>query len=982
MENGKVDVSSTIFDSAITEIQWLKRDASVVLVLTAEGRLWRSGNSGRTFTEQTRDLVKARDALPRDAALLNSGKSSPGKKGERTEKGKQAGSRASVVPLVLESLTIHPANNSTVLAQTRGLQHFISEDAGQNWRVFEPQMQLHNFLFHPFRPGHALYSTWGEGCESARGGRGKVSAGKLAKPGTRTSLDKCNHQLYLTKDLGKTSRKVSDLVVQYNWGDKREKAHADQIYFTAHRHLSNGVLGQPRFGGWHETVDLFESSDWGKSRSVVLRGGNKFLVSKNFIFVAQLDDYAQQTVNLMISNDWGRKFRKATIPTKLKEKSYTILDTSEGGVMIHVNHGSSSPGLLEGNVYVSDTTGTRFSLSLVNNIRAPTGECEFDRVLGVDGVYLANVRVPTLADTTAGGATVAGRLSAEAELLERETLGDALAMRRGSGAVSKASGSGSRKPGEKPRIRTVISMDKGGQWQYLKPPAKDSRGKPVVCEDSTQCYLHLHGITHFDRYAPFYSVESALGIIMGTGNVGAALSRETSDINTYISRDAGLSWHEAHKGAFIYEYGDHGGLIVMANDAAATNQVVFSWNEGHSWYDFNLGMSGVSVDNVVIEPSSSGLEFLLYGSTRGGKGVIFHMDFVTLGQSRCSGQDSPDSLSSDYEFWVPGDALGSRCLLGRSIKYMRRRVTSECYNGRDFSRTKVKETCACTDKDFECEVGFYRSVGDGNACVPSPYEDRDYMTVEGCTSSGIYYTHAYRKVPGDECVNGFLPQKVPVPCPPSSPLAQQAKATLALMLLVGFSIAAVSYAARHPVLRKYISHSGFDTFVEVGYSVVGRATESVQKGGEELFNFWTATDSRPTQFTSQFNPQVTPHFYTQNNHSHPHQMSPPPNPHNPHPSHSSHPPQFNAPYSSPGSNGPGGPSLSQAQPQFSQTNRPLSPDRQPSPGHANGLNNDGVSGGGQLELNAATPKQHRSNAAIPPFNAIHFNPTNGNSNLT
>ena len=38
-------------------------------------------------------------------------------------------------------------------------------------------------------------------------------------------------------------------------------------------------------------------------------------------------------------------------------------------------------------------------------------------------------------------------------------------------------------------------------------------------------------------------------ITQGTGNVGAYLRFEPDQINTYLSRDGGLTWVEAHKGA-------------------------------------------------------------------------------------------------------------------------------------------------------------------------------------------------------------------------------------------------------------------------------------------------------------------------------------------------------------------------------------------------------------------------------------------------
>ena len=53
---------------------------------------------------------------------------------------------------------------------------------------------------------------------------------------------------------------------------------------------------------------------------------------------------------------------------------------------------------------------------------------------------------------------------------------------------------------------------------------------------------------------------------MSTGNVGYHLATRSDDINTYLSRDGGRNWFEVKKGSHIYEIGDHGALIVMAED--------------------------------------------------------------------------------------------------------------------------------------------------------------------------------------------------------------------------------------------------------------------------------------------------------------------------------------------------------------------------------------------------------------------------------
>ena len=80
---------------------------------------------------------------------------------------------------------------------------------------------------------------------------------------------------------------------------------------------------------------------------------------------------------------------------------------------------------------------------------------------------------------------------------------------------------------------------------------------------------------------------------MATGNVGRKLSNFGDEINTYFSRDAGLVWYEVAKGSHIYEFGDHGALVVMADDQQATTKLLYSWNEGISWNEFDAVMKKI-----------------------------------------------------------------------------------------------------------------------------------------------------------------------------------------------------------------------------------------------------------------------------------------------------------------------------------------------------------------------------------------------------
>ncbi|CAL1153871.1 unnamed protein product [Cladocopium goreaui] len=224
---------------------------------------------------------------------------------------------------------------------------------------------------------------------------------------------------------------------------------------------------------------------------------------------------------------------KNLVPNLFDLLRYTIVDTSEGAVLLHLN--SETGATDTGRIFVSDSEGykrgtqavvawmvtgplhrgiagiARYSQSLLHNVRSSTGEVEFDKVVSLTGVYLANVVAQ--ADSADAGYEKAKQAATESvEQVDR---------RHGRGW-----GKASRMAKEERTIRTVISFDKGGSWRYLKPPRVNSQGQPYFCAGKPlqDCALHLHGSSSWDLYAPFYSSENCVGIIMGTGNVGASLS--------------------------------------------------------------------------------------------------------------------------------------------------------------------------------------------------------------------------------------------------------------------------------------------------------------------------------------------------------------------------------------------------------------------------------------------------------------------------
>ena len=40
---------------------------------------------------------------------------------------------------------------------------------------------------------------------------------------------------------------------------------------------------------------------------------------------------------------------------------------------------------------------------------------------------------------------------------------------------------------------------------------------------------------------------------------------------------------------------------------------------------------------------------------------------------------------------------------------MRRKQDAKCYNGEEFERVIKRDPCTCTEIDYECDMGYYRT---------------------------------------------------------------------------------------------------------------------------------------------------------------------------------------------------------------------------------------------------------------------------------
>lgn len=124
--------------------------------------------------------------------------------------------------------------------------------------------------------------------------------------------------------------------------------------------------------------------------------------------------------------------------------------------------------------------------------------------------------------------------------------------------------------------------------------------------------------------------------MMAVGNVGEKLAPYTES-DTFLSRDAGFTWEEVHKDAHLWEFGDSGSVLVMANDEDATDHVMYSLDEGLTWREYRFTDDKVRVKVIVTVPSDTSRRFILFGYHPRDPltAVAVHLDFSALTNKLC-----------------------------------------------------------------------------------------------------------------------------------------------------------------------------------------------------------------------------------------------------------------------------------------------------------------------------------------------------------
>lgn len=461
------------------------------------------------------------------------------------------------------------------------------------------------------------------------------------------------------------------------------------------------------------TLDLVVGERFYRTRKKVATDVLGFSVLDEFMLVAQVTG-APPALRMLASLD-GYHMTPISLPPSLAldHRAYTVLDSVTRAVFLHVT--TSNTVAPWGTIAKSNSNATYYTTSLERVNRDEAGYVDFEKMLGLDGIALANV--------------VAN--------------------------PDEASVSGTK------LLRSMITHNDGGHWKPVVPPPVDSNGVSYECTE-VGCDLHVHNLLERPDVRVSLSSPAAAGFMLATGNVGRSLL-PYRECDTFLTRDGGFTWEEVHKGTHKWEYGDHGSIIVLVDDTQPTDVALYTLDQGLTWQTYQLG-DKITVSTIDTVPEDTQRKFVLFGESQGKPTAIF-LDFSQL-LSRACEFHLHDEPRNDFERWSPSEQREEACLFGTQTWFWRRKRDRQCYVGGALPiDTSEKYSCACTEVDFECEFNHYRDPVSGQCVLhdgaqPLPNDEASQCRRDAPEYDGYWYERTnVRKIPLSQCSGGPRPDR-------------------------------------------------------------------------------------------------------------------------------------------------------------------------------------------------------------------------------
>ena len=695
-----------------------------------------------------------------------------------------------------EVLEVHVAAHDArhVFVRGAGITNWMSQNGGASYTAYRSGgAPLLGFKWHPLSPGLALAHTLSRGCNESA----------LVDTHAALTADACSFEVVRTDDFGASWKTLASGVLQYEWGGRAhwrppwwrwQQAHSwrarhalplgpnarrwmalrrhaltrreeagDYVYLLLARPMAppRPPLRMVRSGNLMRTA-----SDMAHAENLLPHGSVvSFAFQGDHLFAATAHTYRGALASMMVSSDHGRTFHRARgARSELLDGRWKVLDVSHGAVLLLVQRHDELPSV--GDLFVSDADGLVYTLSLRDCV-----ETSFARVEGVDGGYV----VQQLSGL--GGADGPARKAAV----------------------------------EAPRLRTLITHNRGAAWSLLRAPAASASstraGAPCALADG--CSLQLAAHAAASGRSIVVSRADAAGVVLAVGHPGPHLRHDAPESwLTYLSRDGGRSWEEAAPVAMHGAIGAHASVLLLAPDAirlgtasgfgadpggADASSLRFSTDEGLTWESVPLG-------DVALPPEAyTAAELLSVEAVAGVPHAPLSSSCTPsaaraaaerVGRRRRRRRAPRQGVLLTVRVEVAAAAarravcrrrgVGIRRLRARPPhQRLRRRRAANCLGAppallASAAWTVVRHTpapsapCPCTASDYECDFDHERR-GDGAeagapalngsfVCVrvmaaaaePPWMAGRAFCAIHGPEAT-YYERSGYRLVPGDSC---------------------------------------------------------------------------------------------------------------------------------------------------------------------------------------------------------------------------------------
>ncbi|EPE04857.1 vacuolar protein sorting targeting protein pep1 [Ophiostoma piceae UAMH 11346] len=474
-------------------------------------------------------------------------------------------------------------------------------------------------------------------------------------------------------------------------------------------------------------LQLVSSEDWFEKKNVHEESVKGFATMAEFIVVAA-EDADKKSLRALASLD-GENYAEAQFPVNFEvpnQHEYTVLDSSTHAVNLFVAT-ETAKDKRYGTIIKSNSNGTSYVMSIAGVNCDNRYYVDFEKILGLEGVVMVNV--------------VANRDDAK--------------------ATSK-------------KLQTQISHNDGAEWAFLPPPAKDIDGKAYGCKPrkgATQggdekCALHIHGYTEREDHRKTFSSSGAVGLMFGVGNIGESLT-DIKEADTFMTTDAGITWRNVKKGAWTWQFGDQGSIVVLAPRHTKTKTVSYTTDEGLTWSEHQFSDDEVDILDITTLRSGASRNFLLWCRTTGSSSHVFtiNIDFSGLTDRPCE-HDDKDVSKSDYYIWSPTHPLmpDSQCLFGHVSQYLRKKTDRTCYNGYKIQHLYNTENCTCSRRDYECDYNFQLDNHGQCSLVPglAPIS-KEQWCADHPDEVDYYPATGFRRIPLTTCQGGDEADKLSKP---------------------------------------------------------------------------------------------------------------------------------------------------------------------------------------------------------------------------